>query len=106
MKELQEGVAMKLLAAALFLLAAEISGATAGVDVRNLANSCAICHGTDGKPPAHGLSKLAGMNKTEFISEMHDLQTKDCDAHLMCFIARGFSDTEIKAMATYFANIH
>ena len=97
---------MKALLAALLLVAAGVSATAADVDVRNLANSCAICHGTDGKPPPHGLERLAGMNKRDFISEMQDMKKNCMEAHLMCYVARGYSDAEIRAMANYFSQIH
>jgi cytochrome c553 len=81
------------------------SGAIAQVDVRNLANSCAICHGTDGKPPRHGLDRLAGMNKSDFIGEMRDYKKQPKNSHLMGYVALGFSDTEIQAMADYFSKL-
>jgi cytochrome c553 len=72
-----------------------VSGASAQVDVRNLANSCGVCHGTDGKPPKNGLERLAGMNRSEFINEMHELRNKPKNTHLMGYVALGFSDLEI-----------
>lgn len=75
------------------------------VDVRTLANSCAICHGTDGKPPKNGLERLAGMNKREFIQEMREMRKSPANRHLMGYVAGGFSDAEISAMADYFSKI-
>ena len=75
------------------------------VDVRTLANSCGICHGTDGKPPKNGLERLAGMNKREFIDDMHEMQRSPANKHLMGWVASGFSDTEITAMANYFSTL-
>jgi len=92
-------------AAAATIALAVGSWASAQVDVRNLANSCGICHGTDGKPPKHGLERLAGMSKNEFINEMHDLQKQPKKNHLMGYVALGFSDAEIKAMGSYFSNL-
>lgn len=75
------------------------------VDVRTLANSCAICHGTDGKPPQNGLERLAGMNRREFIQEMREMRKSPANRHLMGYVAGGFSDAEISAMADYFSKI-
>ena len=74
-------------------------------DVRTLANSCAICHGTDGKPPRDGLDRLAGMRASEFIDEMREMQDDPTEGRLMSVIARGYSDAEIRAMAAYFAKL-
>jgi cytochrome c553 len=82
-----------------------IGSANAATDVRNLANSCAICHGTDGKPPRDGIERLAGMNRKEFIDDMKELQKSGKEGHLMTYISRGFSDAEIKQMADYFSKL-
>lgn len=79
--------------------------AHADTDVRTLANSCAICHGTDGKPPRDGLDRLAGMRASEFIDEMRELQDDPTEGRLMSVIARGYSAAEIRAMAAYFARL-
>ena len=91
------------LAAAVFI--AGLSTAQAEPDVRTLANSCAICHGTDGKPPPDALPRLAGMPKAEFIDAMIEMKNKPNEGRLMSVIARGFSDAEIRALAAYFAKI-
>jgi sulfide dehydrogenase cytochrome subunit len=83
-----------------------ICTAQAATDVRNLANSCAICHGTDGKPPRGGIERLAGMKPKEFIDAMHQMQKGGTEGHLMTYVARGFSDAEIKQMADYFSKLH
>lgn len=91
------------LAAAMF---AAVGGvAHADTDVRTLANSCAICHGTDGRPPRDGLDRLAGMRVSEFIDEMREMQDDPTEGRLMSVIARGYSDAEIRAMAAYFAKL-
>lgn len=90
---------------ALAVLLAATSVASAGTDVRTLANSCAICHGTDGKPPRDGHDRLAGMPASDFIEEMRELKRVPGDGRLMSVIARGYTDAEIRAMATYFARM-
>jgi cytochrome c553 len=87
------------------VLAALGGVAHADPDVRTLANSCAICHGTDGRPPRDGLDRLAGMRASEFIEEMRELQDDPTEGRLMSVIARGYSDAEIRAMAAYFAKL-
>jgi cytochrome c553 len=86
-------------------VAATIGNAHAATDVRNLANSCAICHGTDGRPPRDGIERLAGMNRKEFIDDMKELQKGGKEGHLMTYISRGFSDAEIRQMADYFSKL-
>lgn len=99
---------MRRMIAALFILlgtAALGNGQAQTIDVRTLANSCGICHGTDGKPPKDGLERLAGMNKREFIDDMHEMQKNPANRHLMGWVASGFSDSEISAMADYFSKL-
>jgi cytochrome c553 len=97
---------MKKLLLTAIITAFGIWNAQAATDVRNLANSCAICHGTDGKPPRDGIERLAGMKKKEFIDEMREMQKGGKEGHLMTYVARGFSDAEIKQMADYFSALH
>ena len=88
---------------ALLVLAAPL--AEAGPHIKTLADSCAICHGTDGRPPKDGLERLAGMSKSEFIEEMMEMKDDPTEGRLMSVIARGYSDAEIRAMANYFSKL-
>ena len=45
------------------------------------------------------------MNKREFIQEMREMRKNPANRHLMGYVAGGFSDTEISAMADYFSKI-
>ncbi len=90
-------------AAAFLVLGA--SAAEAGPHIKTLADSCGICHGTDGIPPNDGLDRLAGMKKSEFIDEMLDLKKNPDEGRLMSVIARGYSKSEIRAMADYFSKL-
>lgn len=96
---------MRRLCLAVVLGAAVAGAAHADTDVRTLADSCAICHGTDGKPPRDGLDRLAGMRSSEFVEEMRELRDDPDEGRLMSVIARGYSDAEIRAMADYFAKL-
>jgi cytochrome c553 len=100
-----EEIRMRRLVLAAAALAAVAGNAHADTDVRTLANSCAICHGTDGKPPRDGLDRLAGMRASEFVDEMRELRDDPTEGRLMSVIARGYSDAEIRAMAAYFAKL-
>lgn len=91
------------ISAILVVLAAPV--AQAGPHIKTLADSCGICHGTDGKPPKDGLDRLAGMSKSEFIDEMFDLKQDPTKGRLMSVIARGYSNAEIRAMADYFSKL-
>ncbi|MBL8394003.1 MAG: c-type cytochrome [Candidatus Accumulibacter sp.] len=91
--------------AALCLLAA--AGASHAADpnlARNLAATCANCHGTDGRAvPGAGLEVLAGMEKTRTLQKMADFKSGAKPASVMHQIAKGYTDEQIDLVATYFA---
>lgn len=69
---------------------------------RNLAASCAACHGTNGHSSG-GTPVLAGMSKTLFVSTMKDFKTGARPATVMHQHAKGYSDAEIELLAEFFA---
>ena len=88
-----------------FALALACSGAfgqdTAG---RNLAAACAICHGTQGKPPAGApVVALAGLPREHIASQMRAFRDGTRPATVMHQIAKGYNDQQIDAMAAWFA---
>lgn len=69
-----------------------------------LANTCAGCHGTDGKsvgaiPPLHGIKA------DYFIGAMKDFRSDKREATVMNRIAKGFTDKEIESMAKFFSEL-
>jgi cytochrome subunit of sulfide dehydrogenase len=69
---------------------------------RNLAATCANCHGTNGQ--ARGDSKpLAGVSAEKIIAAINDFKSGAQPATIMHQIAKGYSDDQIKLIATYFA---
>ena len=82
-----------------------VSGGEAGPHIQTMADSCGICHGTDGRSPHDGLDRLAGMSKSEFIEEMQEMKREPDEGRLMSVIARGYSDAEIRKMANYFSKL-
>ena len=92
------------LALALPLLTALPSTAQA-LDVkqaRNLAATCANCHGTNGN--ARGEMKpLAGMPAEKLIAAMADYKSGAMPATVMHQIAKGYTDEQIKLIAAHFA---
>ena len=96
---------MKHLAMSAILVVLAAHAAEAGPHIKTLADSCGICHGTDGKPPKDGLDRLAGMSKSEFIDEMFEMKQHLNEGRLMSVIARGYSNGEIRAMADYFSKL-
>jgi cytochrome c553 len=95
----------RLLATALCLAAA--AGAAAAQDpnlARNLAASCANCHGTNGKAVAgSGMATLAGVDKDRLLQHIRDFKSGVKPATIMHQIAKGYSDEQMALIAGYFA---
>ena len=98
---------MKLLptVAALSLLAA--TGAAHAADpnlARNLAATCANCHGTNGNAvKGSGMDALAGMEKAKIRQRLADFKGGDKPASIMHQISKGYTDEQIDLIAGYFA---
>ncbi len=69
---------------------------------RNLAASCANCHGTEGKS-AGVMPPLTGLDKNYLILQMQDFKHDRRPATIMHQLAKGYSDEQIELMAEYFA---
>ncbi len=69
---------------------------------RNLAATCANCHGTDGRS-AGGMASLAGTPKVEIVERMKEFKDGKRTATIMHQIAKGYSDSQIDMIAGYFA---
>ena len=70
-----------------------------------MAQTCAGCHGTDGRLRAAAFMPLAGMPKAQFVQAMRDFRDGKRPSTLMGHVAQGFSNGEIDAMASYFAAV-
>jgi len=69
---------------------------------RNLAASCANCHGTNGH--ARGdMKPLAGMPADKLLAMIADYKSGAQPATIMHQISKGYTDAQIKAIAGYFA---
>ncbi len=69
---------------------------------RNLAATCANCHGTNGY--ARGEMKpLAGLAAEKLITAVADYKSGAQPATIMHQIAKGYTDEQIKLVAAYFA---
>lgn len=72
---------------------------------RNQAASCAVCHGPDGRPPAGSpVPALAGRPQAELIELMLNFKNGKRPGTVMPQIAKGYSDSEIIAIAAWFAD--
>jgi cytochrome c553 len=71
---------------------------------RDLAATCANCHGTNGKPaPGSAVSTLAGRPKEELARLMVDLRDGKRQATIMHQLGKGFTPEQIDLMAAWFA---
>lgn len=71
---------------------------------RNLAATCANCHGTNGNAiKGSGIDALAGMPKDKTLQKLADFRSGDKPASIMHQIAKGYSDEQLDLIATYFA---
>lgn len=69
---------------------------------RNLAATCANCHGTNGN--ARGdMKPLAGVPADKIVAMLADYKSGALPATIMHQIAKGYTDEQIKLIAAYFA---
>jgi cytochrome c553 len=96
---------MRYHAAALAVALVAATGAVHAQDpnlARNLAATCANCHGTNGKSLG-GIEPLAGIAKDTIVQKMKDFKSGAKPATIMHQISKGFSDQQIELIAAYFA---
>lgn len=67
-----------------------------------LSNSCAACHGTDGKSPG-AIPSINGKSSQFLVSALQDFRDGKRPATVMGRHATGYSDEEIQAIAEYFS---
>lgn len=92
-------------AAALLALLATTAAQAADPNLgRNLAATCANCHGTNGKAVAgSGMGSLAGENKANILQKLTDFRNGDRPSTIMQQIAKGYSEAQLTLIADYFA---
>jgi sulfide dehydrogenase cytochrome subunit len=75
-------------------------------DVSILAESCANCHGTDGRSPG-GIPSLAGRPAAVLKAQMLAYQSESPPAGttIMNRLAKGYNDAEVEALAEHFSKI-
>ena len=69
---------------------------------RNMASTCASCHGTNGNSVG-GMDPLAGMPKAEMIKKMQDYRSGAKPATVMHQLAKGYTDQQVEMIANFFA---
>jgi len=93
---------LSLAALAVLAVAAPLAMAQDANLARNLAATCANCHGTNGA--ARGDMKvLAGVSTEKLIAMMNDYRSGDQPATIMHQISKGYTDEQIKLIAGFFA---
>jgi len=98
MKLLPAVAALSLLAASSFTHAADPNLA------RNLAATCANCHGTNGHAvKGAGMDALAGMEKSKTLQKLSDFRSGAKPASIMHQITKGYTDEQLDLIAAYFA---
>ena len=70
---------------------------------RNLAATCANCHGTAGRSVTKEVIPLAGLPKEFIVSQMKAFKEGTRPATIMHQLAKGYSDQQIEAIANFFA---
>ena len=89
-----------------FLAVAMSCASTAGAQdaaSRNLAASCAICHGTEGRAVTKDVVPLAGLPRDHIASQMRAFRDGQRPATVMHQIAKGYTDAQIDTLAAWFA---
>lgn len=71
---------------------------------RNLAATCANCHGTNGKAvPGTAMLTIAGQPKEKIAQSLHEFRAGKREATVMHQIAKGYTDAQIDLLAAWFA---
>ena len=93
------------LAASAALLALGLSNPARASDpnlARNLAATCANCHGANGQAVGD-MKPLAGVPADKIIAMMNDYKAGNLPATIMHQISKGYTDEQIRLIATYLA---
>jgi cytochrome c553 len=69
---------------------------------RNLAATCANCHGTGGVSEG-GVASLAGVSKDEMVRKLTDYKSGKLTGTVMPQLAKGYTDAQIDSLAGWFA---
>lgn len=70
---------------------------------RLLASNCFQCHGTNGTDG--GFDALAGDGAQDTYNKLKDMQKKSQRSNIMYPHALGYTDDELRAIATYFSKL-
>ena len=95
-------------AAVAIALAAGSAAVAVGADTsattgRDIAASCANCHGTDGRSRG-AIASIAGQDKAYLIQQLKDFRDGKRPSTIMQQLAKGYTDEQIEAAAAYLAS--
>lgn len=69
---------------------------------RNLAATCANCHGTNGKSVG-GNEALAGVPAEKIMQKLKEFRSGEKPATIMHQISKGYTEEQLQLIAAYFA---
>ena len=95
-------IRMLVIAAGVLAVAAVHAGS--GRSPAMLANTCAGCHGTNGASAGDIMPIIGGMSKEYLQLVLAEYKSGERDSTIMGRIAKGYSNNELKAIASFFAN--
>ena len=70
---------------------------------RNLAATCANCHGTNGVSQGGAVASLAGLPKADIVDKMNAFRDGKRPATIMHQLAKGYTPEQIELVAAWFA---
>jgi cytochrome c553 len=70
---------------------------------RNLAATCANCHGTNGVTRGSDVEPLAGKPRDELVRKVQEFKQGKKPGTIMPQLAKGYTDEQIELMAGFFA---
>lgn len=91
-----------LLVVALIQAPEPLAQGSAADQARNLAATCANCHGTNGRSQA-AVPSIAGQSKADLLLKMNEYKDGKRPGTIMPQLAKGYSGAQIEAMAEWFA---
>lgn len=94
-----------LLCAAVFSLSTSAAADSAVERGRALANACAACHGPEGRSQG-AIPAIDGLSTEDFIAALKAFRADTRQGTVMRLIAKGLEDTDLAALAQYFATRH
>jgi cytochrome c553 len=96
-------VPRRLAGALLMMLATPLVQAQDANLGRNLAATCANCHGTNGRALGDTVKPLAGVSADKIVAMLNDYKSGAQPATIMHQLAKGFTDEQIRLIAAFFA---